>query len=79
MELTDEQFKTLQQYESYLGTAYKCNYVRTLPLRDAEILHQIYRELGFGSSNIHCSKCVLQICKTLGKLYYNKKSSYEEK
>ena len=35
MELTDKQFETLQQFESYLMTAYNNNYVRSLPMKDA--------------------------------------------
>ena len=79
MELNDQQYEILKSYESYLMTAYENNYVRSLPFRDATVLSTIYKELGLGSINLHCPKCVLTLCKTLGKLYSYKKRTYEKR
>lgn len=79
MELTNEQYQTLQPYESYLMTAYENNYVRSLPMKDAVRIKNVYTELGYGSPSLSCPKCVLNICKTLGKLYSYKKRQYEER
>ena len=73
-ELTDEQFEQLTSFEKYLETAYYHNYVRAMPMKDAKLLADIYKALGGGSTNLSCGKCVLQLCKTLGKLYFDYKN-----
>lgn len=75
MELTNEQRERLKPYESYLMTAYNFNYVRSLPMKDAVKIKNVYTELGLGNPNLSCPKCVLSICKTLGKLYSYKKET----
>ena len=79
MELTDEQRERLKPYESYLMTAYNLNYIRSLPMKDALTIKSVYVELGLGNPNLHCPKCVLNICKTLGKLYSYKKTQNEQR
>lgn len=78
MELTNEQYEILKPYEEYLMTAYNCNYVRSLPMKDAVIMKNVHIALGLGSPNLSCPKCVLNLCKTLGKLYSSKKETYEK-
>lgn len=78
MELNDDQFNRLRPYESYLATAIGCNFVRSLPMSDAVEIKKVYTELGLGSPNLSCGKCVLNICKRLGELYYIKKEQNEK-
>lgn len=72
--MTQEQYNTLSEYEQYLHTAYYHDYVRTLSMRDASILNEIHKELTGTKQNLTCGKCVLQLCKTLGKLYFEYKN-----
>ena len=74
-ELTDEQFEQLTSFEIYFDTAINSNYVRAIPMKDAKLLADIYKALGCGSTNLSCGKCVLQLCKTLGKLYFEYKNN----
>ena len=67
-----EQYNKLKQYESYLNTAYKANYVRNMSSSNARELLSIYRELGYNDTiNTNCSTCVFRMCKRLGELYFN--------
>jgi hypothetical protein len=73
--MTQEQHDKLKKYEQYLETAYYHDYVRTLPMSDAIKMNEIYNELTGRKQNVTCGKCVLQLCKTLGKLYFEYKNN----
>lgn len=75
-ELTDQQYEILRPFEHHFATAMNNDYVRAMPRQDAVTLARIYRELGFGTANISCGKCILSMCKTLGNLYSSKKESH---
>lgn len=72
-ELTDEQFEQLAPFEHYFDTAINNNYVRAMPMKDARLLADIYKALGGGATNLSCGKCVLNLCKVLGKAYSYRK------
>lgn len=75
--LNKTQMKVLEPYERYFETATKYNYVRSIPMKDVRIMEEIHQQLGFGSVNVSCPKCVLNLCKTLGELYSYIKSNNE--
>lgn len=77
--LTEEQFEALRPFESYFLTAINHGYVRSMPHKDAVTLNDISKKLGCGNFNLSCPKCVLNLCKTLGKLYSSKKTQYGQK
>lgn len=69
--MTSDQTETLKPYESYLRTAVRSNYVRSLPMKDAKLLADIYISLGHTKPNLSCGKCVLNMCKVLGREYFS--------
>lgn len=75
--LNKSQMKALEPYECYFETAVNHNYVRSIPVKDVRIMEKVHIELGLGSINIGCPKCVLNLCKTLGGLYSYIKSNNE--
>lgn len=77
--LTPEQYRTLSQLESYLQTATNANYIRSLSMEDARRLFDVYLQIFNRSLNLRCPKCVLEMCKNLGKLYYNYKKEEDER
>ena len=72
--MNNELYEQLKQYEQYLYTAYYSNYVRSMPTSSANELQQIYHKLGNQRTiNLNCNKCVYDLCKELGNLYFNYK------
>ena len=64
-------YNKLKKYEVHLRRAYKGNYVYGLLQTDFDVLFEIYKNLGFKESlKYTCQSCILRLCKTLGKLYY---------
>ena len=64
-------YNKLKKYEVHLRRAYKGNYVYGLLQTDFDVLYEIYKSLGFKESlKYTCQSCILRLCKTLGKLYY---------
>lgn len=74
MNLTQTHYETLQPLEHYLYTAYYHQYVRTLTMKDANTLNNIHQELFGRKQDLTCGKCVLNLCKSLGKLYFDYKN-----
>lgn len=70
-QLTEEQRSIITPLASYLDTAFHSDYVRAMTRAEATTLNEIYNQLGYPKKNLSCPKCVLEICKTLGKLYFN--------
>lgn len=68
--MTEQQINRLDELEPYLSTAVYSNYVRSMKLEDAKFIASIYKELTGKNTNINCPRCVLEICKTVGKTYY---------
>jgi len=64
-------YNKLKKYEVHLRRGYKGNYVYGLLQKDFDVLYEIYKNLGFKESlKYTCQSCILRLCKTLGKLYY---------
>lgn len=73
--MTKKQFEALMPFEHYFDTAVNNDYVRSMPRQSADTIARYYIELKLGSSaNLACPKCVLDICKTVGKLYFTYKT-----
>lgn len=63
-------FNRLKAYESYLTTAEKANFIRSLTNSQVEDLTTIGAELGINYKNNHCPKCALEFVKKLAKPYF---------
>ena len=73
-------YNKLKKYEVHLRRAYKGNYVYGLLQTDFDVLYEIYKSLGFKESlKYTCSSCILRLCNTLGKLYYEFDEKLKEK
>ena len=73
-------YNKLKKYEVHLRRAYKGNYVYGLLQTDFDVLYEIYKKIG-GRENLRytCTSCILRLCKTLGKLYYEFDEKLKEK
>ena len=78
--MTDEQFNTLAQYEPNFKTALECNYSRYPGQEGVTTMFNIYRDLTHTRMNLNrsCSVCILNLVKSLGKLYFAEKTRREE-
>lgn len=68
--MTEEIFLKLKNYENFLSTAHKANYVRGLMRKDLDDLILIAKELGIEYKRSSCSVCNLNFVKRLAALYY---------
>lgn len=84
--MTKEIKERLDQYNSYLQSAYYCDYSRQLVRGELLEIIEIYNEhfnVKF-SENLNCGVCVLGLLKRLGKDYFeyvepiNKEGEYEK-
>ena len=78
--MTEEQFNTLAQYEGNFETALKANYSRYPGQEGVTTMFNIYRDLTHTRMNLNrsCSVCILNLVKSLGKLYFAEKTRREE-
>jgi len=76
MEMTDEQFNTLAQYEQYYKTALECNYSRYPGRAAVDTMFNIHRAITGSRLNLNrsCSVCILNLIKSVGKLYNQEKA-----
>lgn len=77
--MTQEIFNGLSKYESYLTTASKANYIRSLTNSQMDELIALGAELGVHHVNNHCPKCALEFIKKLAAPYFEFKQLMEEK
>lgn len=71
-------FNRLRKYETYLYTAHKADYIRSLKMNQVEELIEIGAEIGVNYKYNHCPKCVLDFVKRLAAKYYEQKNKMEE-
>lgn len=69
--LTQDQFSQLTNYENHLFTATNANYIRSVEMRDAQKLANIFHQVTKRTTNFTCGRCMLEVCKVLGELYFN--------
>lgn len=72
-------FNRLQAYDSYLVTAEKGNFIRSLTTSQVEDLITIGAELGIIYKNNHCPKCALEFMQKLAKPYFEHIKQKESK
>lgn len=70
--LDNETYNRLKLYEDHLNRGYRGNYIFGLTRKVFDELCSIYRELGYTKrQNYNCNGCLLDLTKTLGRLYFN--------
>lgn len=72
-------YNKLRKYESYLTTAVKGNYIRSLTNTQVEELIGIGKEIGIEHKNNHCPTCTLAFMKKLAIPYFEQKQKLENK
>lgn len=80
MRLTDEQFKTLSQYETQFRTAVKSRWARIPGTAALHEIHRIQFEVTKRKTalNTSCSTCVLRLLTDMGHIYFADKAEREE-
>lgn len=68
--INDTIYNQLKPYEAHLKTACNSGYIRCLAANQVVELESIYNHFGYKLANRNCGDCVLNMCKTLGKLYF---------
>lgn len=69
--MTRKQHEDLKQFEHYLLTAYKANYIRAISTSQLAKIQVIGSELGLAPiTNINCNQCVYDYVKKLSTLYF---------
>ena len=78
--MTEEQYNALAPYEPNFKTALECNYSRYPGQEGVTTMFNIYRDLTHTRMNLNrsCSVCILNLVKSLGKLYFAEKTRREE-
>lgn len=76
--MRQETYNKLKEYENYLFTASKLNYIRSLTKRQVDELYEIGRNLGEALSSKTCPSCILNFCKRLAKHYYEYQEQQEK-
>lgn len=76
--MTQDIFDGLNKYESYLITASKANYIRSLTNSQMDELISLGASLGIIYKNNHCPKCALEFIKKLATPYFEEKQKKEE-
>ncbi len=73
LKLTKEQYGKLNtpEYEWFLRTAYRSQFVTGLTNKQAAYLYGIYNEIfPTKKRSIGCSQCKLEVCMSLGRLFF---------
>ena len=79
MRLTEEQYRSLEQYEQNMRTALRSSYARN-PGRIALLgIQDIYNDVAKVNNriNVGCSVCILNLLKDVGRIYFADKEERE--
>lgn len=81
-QLTEEQYNKLntKELEWFLKTAYYSQFITGLTMQQADVLFGVYNEIF--SPKIRktaCSRCRLEVCNKLGKLFYEYRDAQQNK
>ena len=71
------EFNRLRKYESYLATALRGNFIRSMSIKQVEEIEDISMELGMGWKYNHCPNCLLNQMKRLAVEYFKQKEKNE--
>lgn len=72
-------YNKLKKYDSYLTTAVKANYIRSLTTKEVDELVEIGSELKITLTNRSCGTCILGFMKKLGVPYLEQKEKLKDK
>ena len=72
-------YNKLKKFDSWLTTANKGNYIRSLTNKQVDELIEIGNEIGIIYKNNHCPKCILDFVKKLSIPYFEQKQKLEDK
>ena len=72
-------YNKLKKFDSWLATANKGNYIRSLTNKQVDELIEIGNEIGIVYTNNHCPKCILDFVKKLSIHYFEQKQKLEDK
>ena len=72
-------YNKLKKYDSFLTTAHKGNFIRSLTNAQIEDLIAIGSEIDIHYKNNHCPKCALEFVKKLAIPYFEQKDKLELK
>ena len=72
-------YNKLKKFDSWLTTANKGNYIRSLTNKQVDELIEIGNEIGIVYKNNHRTKCILDVVKTLSMTYFEQKQKFEDK
>ena len=82
VELNEEQYQKLnkQEYKWFLTTAFKSQFITGLTMQQADYLFQIYNEIFTPKKrSTSCSQCRLDVCRQLGRLFFEYEAKMNEK
>lgn len=81
MRLTEEQYKTLSQYESQFKTAINAKWARFPGTAALHEIHRIQREVTGRSTSLNtsCTSCVLRLLTDMGNIYLADKTERESR
>ena len=76
--LTDEELEILstKEFNWFIRTAYKSQYVTGLTTKEADTLFKIYnRVFSTNEKSSGCGTCRLKVCRELGRLYFEQQNN----
>lgn len=66
-----KQYSKLKEVEKYFNQAVNGNYLKSMPRESVDIVEEYYKEKNPNKYvNKACSACILNMCKEVGKEYY---------
>ena len=66
-----KQYSQLKEAEKYLNQAFYGNYLKSMPRTSVDLVEAYYKEKNPNKYvNKACSACVLNMCKEVGKEYF---------
>ena len=71
-------YNKLKKFDSWLTTANKGNYIRSLTNKQVDELIEIGNEIGIVYKNNHCPKCILDFVKKLSMPYFEDKKNQKD-
>lgn len=79
--MKEEDYNYLKGFEHNFSTIINADWMTAIPVRDVNKIYDIYKELipdGQLSLNPNCSKCVGNLMRAVGKLYFKEKEKEPE-
>lgn len=78
IKMTSDAYRKLKQYENVLAAAYKGEYLNA-PYLIVKDIKDIALTIGYnGHADLSCTRCRLNLAKTVGKAYFEYKAELQE-